>query len=49
MDIRQMALDFYLVYVNDYITLSKIAEHYNISTDLARCLVNAGREINNRN
>jgi hypothetical protein len=49
MDIRQMALDFYLLYVNDYLTISKIAEHHNISTDLALCLVNEGRKINNQN
>jgi hypothetical protein len=49
MDVRQIALDFYLLYVNDYLTISKIAEHHNISIDLALCLVNEGRKIISQN
>ena len=48
-DIRQITQGFYLLYVNDYLTISKIAEHHNISIDLALCLVNEGRKIISQN
>ena len=38
---------FFLDYVNNFITIAKIAEHYNISEDMATELIDKGREINN--
>ena len=42
--IRKLANDFYLEYLNNYLTSSLIAEHYEISEELANELINLGRK-----
>jgi len=37
----------YLDYVNNFLTVEKFAEHYNISVERAERIINAGRIINN--
>jgi len=37
--------DFYLDYVNNYITVSKMAEDYNLSVRDTLALINKGKEI----
>jgi hypothetical protein len=41
-------IEMYLDYVNNYITLAKFAEDYNISEERALYIVNKGRELNNK-
>ena len=45
-----MSLDkftqMYLDYVNNFITIDKFAEHYNISMYAARKIVQLGQDIN---
>jgi len=43
-NIRNLAEDFYLEYWNNYLTISLIAEHYEITDELAEELINLGRE-----
>ena len=38
---------FFLDYVNNFLTVAKIAEHYNISEDMATQIIELGKEINN--
>lgn len=45
--IKTLAKDFYLHWYNNYISYELIAEHYEISNQLAIELINMGREINN--
>jgi len=45
--IRDVSKCFYLEYLNNYLTISKIAEHYEITEDNAKMLVNLGRGFNN--
>jgi hypothetical protein len=49
MNIRKTASEFYLLYVNEYLTVEKIAEHQGISEELARLLISEGKKINNDN
>jgi len=42
--IKKLANDFYLEYRNNYLTLNVIAEHYEISEELANELINLGRK-----
>ena len=42
--IRKLANDFYFEYRNNYLTSSLIAEHYEISEELANELINLGRK-----
>lgn len=41
---KQAIIDFYLDWVNNYITLAKIAEHYNISENDALLLISMGKK-----
>ena len=41
------AQSFYLCYVNDYLSISRMSEDYNISELKAEQLINLGRLINN--
>ena len=41
------AQNFYLSYVNDYLSISRMSEDYNISELKAEQLINLGRLINN--
>jgi hypothetical protein len=43
MNARQFAIDFYLDYFNNYLTVEKIAEHHLISVELAQTLINHGK------
>lgn len=45
MKLRETALEFYLDYVNNYLTVERIAEHHTISTELALALINEGRAL----
>ena len=45
--IRDVTKCFYLEYLNNYLTISKIAERYEITEDNAKMLVNLGRGFNN--
>ena len=46
-NIKILAKDFYLHWYNNYISYELIAEHYEITNQLAIELINMGREINN--
>jgi len=35
--------DLYLIYLNDYLTVSKFAEDYNLSESVARLIIEQGR------
>ena len=41
-------VDFYLEYVNNFISVNAIAEYYGISTKTAKKMISIGREINNK-
>lgn len=45
--IRDVSKCFYLEYFNNYLTVSKIAEHYEITENNARMLINLGRGFHN--
>lgn len=45
---RQHTIMLYLRWFNDYLTVSKFAEHHEISEHQANRLINIGREHNNR-
>jgi hypothetical protein len=46
MSAREFAHQFYLDYVNNYLTVAKIAEHHVISVELAESLIKHGKAIN---
>jgi len=39
---------FYLEYLNDFITVKGIAEHYNVPESHASLLIDVGRSINHK-
>lgn len=41
---KQKLIDFYLVYVNDYLTIATMAEHYNIEENECRSLIELGKK-----
>lgn len=41
--------ELYLDYVNNFLTVSRFAEYYSISTELAEAVINEGRSINEQN
>jgi len=45
MSIKDEIIDFYLDYVNDYLSVDLIAEHNEISTQHANQLIEIGREM----
>lgn len=42
------AVEFYLDYFNNYMTVQAIADVHGISEDLAHYLINLGRKLNNK-
>jgi len=44
----QHAIDFYLNFFNNYLTVAKIAEHHGYSLATANGLINRGRELYNK-
>lgn len=38
--------DFYLDYVNNYLTVAKIAEHHGIPEATAKVMIDTGKKIN---
>lgn len=44
---HNLILDMYLDYVNNFLTVEKFAEHYNITENLAKAIINAGKILNN--
>jgi hypothetical protein len=45
---KEFALAFYIDWVNNYLTIEKIAEHHGITIDCAKVLIEEGRSINTR-
>lgn len=43
--LRSILVEFYLEYVNDYLTIEKFAEHKEISISAALTIVSEGRRI----
>jgi len=41
-------IDFYLDWVNNYLTVEKIAEHHGLDVDDARTLITMGRYMHHR-
>lgn len=41
--------DIYLDYVNNYLTVECMAEHYNVSVELTEWRIRKGREIHRSN
>ena len=41
-------IDFYLDWVNNYLTIEKIAEHHGLDVDDARALITMGRFMHHR-
>ena len=41
-------IDFYLDWVNNYLTIEKIAEHHGLDVDDARALITMGRCMHHR-
>ncbi len=41
-------IDFYLDWVNNYLTVEKIAEHHGLDVDDARALITMGRFMHHR-
>lgn len=39
--------EIYLIYVNDFLTLERMSEYYQINIELLKNWVNIGRSINN--
>ena len=46
---RQILIDFYLSYVNDYLTVELMAEHNEISEELCLKLITHGKTYHERN
>ena len=40
---KKTLIEFYLDWVNNYLTVSKMAEHYNLSNDTVKHLIEAGK------
>jgi hypothetical protein len=45
---KKIIENFYLDYVNNFLTISKMASYYGISEKLCEELINIGRKINNK-
>jgi hypothetical protein len=45
-DLVTIAEDFYLDYVNNYLTIDAIADHYHITAILASHIIEFGRFVN---
>jgi hypothetical protein len=45
---NEFAHKFYMDWVNNYLTVEKIAEHHGISVEFANALINEGRDIQNK-
>lgn len=43
--LQKIAAEFYLDYVNNYLTVELIAEHHGISKEFALALINEGRTL----
>ena len=39
--------EIYLIYVNDFLTIEKMAEYYNVPSDLLKYWLDIGKRINN--
>jgi len=44
---KQRIETLYLSYVNDFLTVGRFSEYYNISIEKASKIINLGRKINN--
>ncbi len=47
MTIKEKIVIAYLDYVNNFLTVSKFAEHHEITEAEASIIIDAGRELNN--
>lgn len=43
--IRVCLIDFYLDWVNNYLTVEKMAEHYSITEEQCSALIDTGRDL----
>ena len=41
-------IDFYLDWVNNYLTVEKLAEHHGLDVDDAKALISMGRYLHHR-
>jgi len=39
--------EIYLIFVNDFLTIEKMAEYYNVPSDLLKYWLDIGKRINN--
>ena len=46
-DIKRISKDFYIEFYNNYLTIQKISEHYEISEELGKELIDLGRTLLN--
>ena len=44
---KQRIETLYISYVNDFLTVGRFAEYYNISIEKANKIINLGRKLNN--
>ncbi len=44
---KQRIETLYLSYVNDFLTVERFSEYYNISIEKANKIINLGRKLNN--
>ena len=50
MKLETMTFDqIYLIYVNDFLTIEKMAEYYHVHPDLLKMWIDCGKDSNNSN
>jgi hypothetical protein len=45
---RQKYINMYLDYVNNFLTVEKFAEHYQITTEKAQTILSIGKSLNSQ-
>lgn len=43
---KQQLIDFYIDWVNNFVSISSMADHYGLSDPQVRKLIDIGRELN---
>lgn len=49
MSIQKQLIELYLDYINNFLTLERFAEYYNLTPTHARMLLNIGAELQEEN
>ena len=49
MSIQKQLIEIYLDYVNDFLTIGRFAEYYNLTPNHAKMLLSIGRELQEEN